>query len=64
MYTASKVDRYLRATVHYARDGQTLCGRKVGTLAQRWFVQWPGERIGTVSCARCLARARKESGGK
>lgn len=63
IYTVSKVDKHLRPAIHYARDGRTLCGRKVGTLAQRWFVRLPWERQYQVTCPRCLARAEHETEG-
>lgn len=59
MYSVSKVNpKTLRATIHYASDNKTFCGKKVGDLAQKWFAPLPWEspdKYGTATCEKCRA---------
>lgn len=46
------------AVVHYAREGRTLCGRRVGRFG-RWFwpLAWePANKLGPATCPACIAK--------
>lgn len=58
--TVSQVNpRTLAATTHYAKEGRTLCGKRVGRFG-RWF--WPlawesNDKLGPATCPACVKKA-------
>lgn len=41
------------ATIHAIRDGETACGREIGTEMDGWFIEEVASEFLAVSCKTC-----------